>query len=150
MKRISDYTVLGIQVVLGYVFLHFAGPLTENVFIRIVSACCITLSVTISLKSLYDLRKSFAVAPTPTKDSELVTNGVYSVIRHPMYASIILASTGYLLLRASLSMLPPYVAIVLFFAAKINYEERKLVGKFAGYPEYKKVTGAIFPRIRLK
>lgn len=53
--------------------------------------------------------------PYPKEDSELVTNGAYGIVRHPIYTTgIILGALGWSLWKGSLLMLV-YTAIPFCF-----------------------------------
>lgn len=75
----------------------------------------------------------------------LVTKGPYEIIRHPIYAGILLIMSGFVqggpeLLR--------YVVFVLFFIAlimKMMHEERVLEKHIKDYMPYKKKTHKLIP-----
>lgn len=73
-------------------------------------------------------------------DGELITTGIYSRIRHPMYFGFLLWSIGFpIFFGASLSMV-----LSLLFIANILFwrylEEKELEKRFPAYPDYKRNT----------
>lgn len=85
--------------------------------------------VALSILAVNRLGKSFGVAPA---DRGMVTDGIYRVIRHPMYLGELLA-----ILAASLSQPGFWNGLVLIFALvttilRIGWEEKVLTG----YQEY--------------
>ncbi|MBN1145588.1 MAG: hypothetical protein JXA72_14260 [Bacteroidales bacterium] len=73
-------------------------------------------------------------------EGELITHGIYSKIRHPMYLAFILwivgmplYSGGYIAFIIAL----PFIANVLYWR---HLEERELANRFPGYPEHKRKT----------
>ena len=72
--------------------------------------------------------------------------GIYSVVRHPIYAGIFTAALGYALLRASIPTLLQALVLGVFFDQKARFEERWLEQAFPEYAEYRqKVRGRILP-----
>jgi protein-S-isoprenylcysteine O-methyltransferase Ste14 len=69
-------------------------------------------------------------------DQKLATRGLYSVVRHPMYAGNVLLMAGIPLALDSywaLLLVVPTVGVLVF---RILDEEKMLVHDLAGYPEY--------------
>jgi protein-S-isoprenylcysteine O-methyltransferase Ste14 len=73
-------------------------------------------------------------------EGDLITKGIYSKIRHPMYLSFILWLIGmpvfYGAIYAAILSLP-FIANVLFWR---HLEEKELTGRFSAYADYKKKT----------
>ena len=75
-----------------------------------------------------------------TYAGDLITNGIYSRIRHPMYLAFILWLIGlpvFYEARFSLTLALVFIANVLFWR---HLEELELLGRFSGYKEYRKRT----------
>jgi protein-S-isoprenylcysteine O-methyltransferase Ste14 len=82
---------------------------------------------------------SFA-APTvkvqTERDHQVISNGPYAIVRHPMYASIMLFFAGVPLIMGSwwgLAFLPLFF---LMFAVRTRIEERTLTAGLKGYADY--------------
>ena len=69
---------------------------------------------------------------------QVVSTGVYSVVRHPMYLGAVLMFWGAPLLLGSLFGLVPGVAMTLLLAYRSVGEERLLASELEGYAEYRK------------
>lgn len=109
---------------------------------------CIALSLWFFWRSHADLGENWSVTLELRKDHALITHGVYSKIRHPMYASIWLWGIGQgLLLQnwlAGWSFIPAFTAMYFF---RIPREEQLMLDQFPeSYPEYVKRTGRIIPK----
>jgi protein-S-isoprenylcysteine O-methyltransferase Ste14 len=73
-------------------------------------------------------------------DGDLLTKGIYSKIRHPMYLGFILWLIGFpIIFGAPFSFLLSlvFIANVLFWR---SLEEKELEKRFPSYPDYKKTT----------
>jgi protein-S-isoprenylcysteine O-methyltransferase Ste14 len=75
-----------------------------------------------------------------TYAGDLITHGIYSMIRHPMYLAFILWLIGMpLFYRAGFALIIAmvFIANVLFWR---HLEEKELINRFQGYKEYRKRT----------
>ncbi len=96
-----------------------------------------------------DLGKNFSPILTIKAEQELVTEGVFKNIRHPIYAAF------WLLGLAQVLLLPNWVAgpAMLVFMCPLYFirvpkEEAMLMDEFGGeYHEYMEKTGRVFPRL---
>ena len=86
--------------------------------------------------------------PQPRDDSELVQDGIYARVRHPLYTSVMLVSVGWALIWQSWPADIPALALIPFFHAKARREERWLREKFPGYAAYEKRVPRFLPRWR--
>ena len=148
MKRISDIVILLTQCLLGYLLVTFAGDWTSEVILVVIASAFILCGFAIGITALWNLRKSFAVAPQPRDNVELIQSGIYKYIRHPMYSAIFFVTTGILVARFTPEAIVVAIVIVIFFAVKIHFEEKALRKKYGGYEMYMTKTGRIFPRIQ--
>ena len=101
----------------------------------------------ILLRAVYNLRKSLSIAPNPKKDGKLVTQGIYSVIRHPMYLGVWLVFGSSILRSGSFMKVRLFVLLVIFFLVKVWHEERLLLTAYPKYKQYKDKVGAFFPNL---
>jgi protein-S-isoprenylcysteine O-methyltransferase Ste14 len=85
------------------------------------------------------------VTPTPNAHAALVTSGVYSVIRHPIYTAVLLASVGVALTHGHALPLVLAAVMVGFFTLKARYEEQLLSAVYPEYKAYMARTGRFLP-----
>jgi protein-S-isoprenylcysteine O-methyltransferase Ste14 len=79
-------------------------------------------------------------------DTELVTDGAFRVVRHPLYLSILLLWAGGTLALASWFMAVCTVALVPLFVARSRLEERILVRHFGdAYRAYMRDVPMLLP-----
>ena len=82
-------------------------------------------------------------------EHQLVTTGIYSKVRHPIYLSYILLFTGFCTsLQSIISIGLLAVVCILWFGNRIAIEEEMLSQKFGDdYKAYKQQTKKLFPFI---
>lgn len=85
-------------------------------------------------------------------DGTLVTEGAFSVVRHPTYLAHTLMLTGIFLITGVGAVgIVALLDFIVINMAVIPLEEKELSGRFGlAYEEYKKKIPKFFPRIRLK
>ena len=75
--------------------------------------------------------------PKPKENSILITNGIYSKLRHPMYYALIIISIGFLLKNLSIYNLTLTLLLGMVIKCKIKLEEEYLINKFKKYKTYR-------------
>jgi protein-S-isoprenylcysteine O-methyltransferase Ste14 len=80
---------------------------------------------------------------------ELITRGIYSLIRHPMYASQILWVIAQpLLLQNWIAGWLDLLVFIPFYFLRVGPEEKMMLETFGDqYREYMKKVGGVFPRL---
>ena len=124
---------LALFVILYVVFRH--GALNTA---RLVGLCIALPSVVLLFIARWQLGQSFSVTP---EAKELVTNGLYSKIRNPMYVFSALTLLGFVI--ATQYRYAPLVLLVLVPAQLIrSHQEAKLLEARFGdeYRQYRKGT----------
>ena len=114
-------------------------------------ACAMGIGVWLFWRSHADLGKNWSVTLELQQDHELVTTGVYRLVRHPMYAAFFLMAIG------QLALLPNWVAgpsallaVAVLYAVRKPQEEAMLLQQFGDtYRQYIARTGGVVPRVRL-
>jgi len=95
-----------------------------------------------------DLDRNWSAVVQIKENQHLVTQGIYSSIRHPIYSAHLLwGLTQVLMVPNWLAGVPGFAAIVLIMILRIPHEERMLIGQFGDeYRQYMQQTGALLPR----
>ncbi len=96
---------------------------------------------------IYNLGKYLTPLPYPVAHNKLVTTGVYSLVRHPLYSSQLFAGFGWACYTFSVSHLLILITAVLFFSFKAGKEERWLTEHHPEYKEYKRRVKKFIPWI---
>ncbi len=99
----------------------------------------------LAMAGLLGLGRNLSVLPHPKDDATLVEGGAYSLVRHPIYAGLIIGALGWALLTNSLLALALAVVLLIFFDIKSRREERQLLARFPAYGDYRRRVRKFFP-----
>ncbi|HBY56447.1 MAG TPA: hypothetical protein DEG96_01060 [Candidatus Atribacteria bacterium] len=79
------------------------------------------------------------------EEPQVITNGIFSIVRHPIYLGSILLYLGLILLTLSLLSVLVWILIIVFYYAISQYEEKLLTQRFGVvYKDYKKKVPMLF------
>ena len=95
-----------------------------------------------------DLGPNLTALPKPKDDGTLVRDGIYGVVRHPIYCGLLLFAYGIVALTASSSKLAVTTALLALLNAKANREETWLLERYPDYAAYRRDVPKLFPRPR--
>jgi protein-S-isoprenylcysteine O-methyltransferase Ste14 len=112
----------------------------------------IGVAVPLLLLSLYMGITSHTIVFDEIRDPpSVISKGVFSRVRHPLYASELLLYAGLVVTTGSLLSFVVLVIIFIFFNYIVKFEEEKLEEKFGeDYVMYKKRVGKWFPKFHRK
>jgi protein-S-isoprenylcysteine O-methyltransferase Ste14 len=129
-------------------FLSFADyPLHPVAFtIGVVVLCP---GIWLFYRSHADLGKNWSISLEIREDHQLVTTGVYRLIRHPMYTAIFLQASAQALLLSNWLAGPSFLlAFLLMFVLRIGAEEQMMLEKFGeAYADYTNRTNRLIPHL---
>jgi protein-S-isoprenylcysteine O-methyltransferase Ste14 len=115
-----------------------------------VTAVAAPFGVAVMWRAVGHLGRQFRIAAGLYADHELVRTGPYAVVRHPIYASMLLmlVATAALLTRWEWSV----AAVVLFLIGteiRVRTEDRLLASRFGGrFTAYRREVAAYIPFVR--
>jgi len=129
------YVDVGILIILSFLIFRYFWHSSWNNYLGLV---LFFIGFPIWMKGLYDLGDSFGLLPVVKK---LISKGIYSKIRHPIYFGSSLVNLGLSLY----SLYWPIILLTLLLIAvqlfRIRKEENALMRKFGkSYTKYKKRT----------
>lgn len=125
---IYDYNLKHIVIILGT--------------LAIVSGCIM------NILGRFNLGSNWANHIKIYDEHTLIQEGMYKIVRHPLYASIMLMFYGACLVyRNILCFLAVTFIFIPFMYYRAKQEETLLIKTFSEYNEYKKRTGMFFPKI---
>ena len=124
----------------------------KNVNLRLImlifGTFLIVFGAYFNVKGRFNLGKNWSNQIKIYKDHTLVTSGLYSIVRHPLYASLIwmfyggsLAYSNYMCFLINTFVFVPFM----YYRAK--QEEKLLKEEFKNYKEYQNNVGMFFPNL---
>lgn len=98
---------------------------------------------------ILSLRRWLTPSVVPPAEGELLVHGPYRYIRHPMYAGVTLAVTGYGMLAGTWwsGVIAGLLALA-YVDRKASAEERHLAARFPEYSGYRARVSKWVPRLR--
>lgn len=125
--------------------LYFYAPLADpNGLVQGLAAVFGIAGLLLAIYALRWLGRSFSILP---EARQLVTNGPYRFVRHPLYVAEALSTLGITLQLAQPVGVLIALAIFLGQFARMGFEEEVLARSFPEYAEYQKRTFRLIPRI---
>ncbi|MGB9979303.1 methyltransferase family protein [Methanobacterium sp.] len=95
-----------------------------------------------------NLGKNWVPLSKTTEGQELVTEGIYSKVRHPFYLSVLILFLGIAIISWNLYGLLFLTLTMMALIIRIRKEELELIAKFGEkYKKYKKETPMIIPKV---
>ena len=110
-----------------------------------VAALLGLIAVSLLISGVMALGTNLTPLPHPKDEGRLVTSGVYGLVRHPIYSSVIFAAIAYSLWQLSLSHAIGAVILFLFLDLKARQEESWLMEKFSDYEVYRSQVKKLIP-----
>jgi len=154
-KSIVETGTMFLFFLLFYSLIRFGiGKINiENLTIRIplviLGLFIIILGTFVNIKGRFNLGDNWANQVKIYKDQTLITSGVYSIVRHPLYASLIwmfyAASIIYLNWAAFLANTLIFIPFMYY---RTKQEEVLLKQQFKNYSDYSKRVGMFFPKLK--
>lgn len=108
---------------------------------------CLAVGLWLFWRSHVDLGRNWSVTLELREDHQLITQGVYARIRHPMYTAIILICSAQAVLISNWIAGPiGLLSFALMCIIRLPREERMMEERFGErYLEYKKRSGRLLP-----
>lgn len=83
----------------------------------------------------------------PKEKGQLVTTGIYSRVRHPIYFSLLVMGFGVMLDAGYWPQVIVYMLLFALLNTKAEFEETLLRKKYPAYEKYALKTPRLFPRL---
>lgn len=146
MTRSDAYaaTQTALLILFAAVFFLFPGALlfVSRTALRIGTIIC-AAALLLLMVSLFTLRSVIQVAPAPKQGGQLITTGIYGILRHPIYTAMTLLLVGLWFRRPTLAVGAVAAVAVVFFVIKSQYEEMLLLAAYADYAAYRRRTRGV-------
>ncbi len=96
--------------------------------------------------SRYLLGKNWSLSVQRKENHELIQNGIYKLLRHPIYTGLLLLFIGNMIIVGDYRGIIAVILVFISFWFKLLKEEKLLIETFGNqYTEYKNGTKALFP-----
>ena len=133
--------VLGVPWAAGHWGFHDPGGATE-----VVGLALIALGLVVLYAGIAVLGRNLTPATEPLPEGQLVTRGIYRVVRHPIYLGVSTTLGGYGVWRGGwVGGLAAFGLALAYFERKARVEERWLMERMPGYAEYRARVPRILP-----
>lgn len=137
IKHFDIYVVVQLiimaVILLSVPYAHINLP-TEVFVISLILIFAGAMIIGIAFKQL---GTSLTPSVRPVQNGKLITTGIYSIVRHPMYSGVIMLALGWSLGWGSLLSFTFSIVLAVFFAFKAQKEEKLLNEKYPEYTDYK-------------
>ncbi len=147
----------GIPVVVGFALMfddrRNLGWLDDRILPKTqelaVAAIALTLTgMGFAVWARVHLGRNWSSAPMIKEQHQLIRSGPYRLVRHPIYTGLLIALAGTFLANGRVRGALSVVVVGLAFDIKRRIEEEFMVQTFGEqYEDYRRTTGALFPRI---
>jgi len=126
-------------------YLVLTGPLLPSTFLLQI---LLFTGIAIGIAALWVMRKTtFKIVPDVAQNGNLVTNGPYKYIRHPMYTSLLIVALALVINHPTTWRLVTLLILSGDLLAKVHYEESLLMEHFQQYNDYTQTTKRLLPFI---
>jgi protein-S-isoprenylcysteine O-methyltransferase Ste14 len=125
--------------------LHFHSGAEVSLAQLLAGALLGLLGLLMAVASYRALGRNFRVYAAPRRSGTLVTSGIYSKVRHPMYTGVVLGLAGYVLIWGAHYLWPLWLACSGLYFIKGFKEDKILEEKFPEYRDYIKRTKRFAP-----
>ena len=153
-KSIVETGTMTLFFIFVYIFIkfHIGTFVIKNIYLEIFFSFFGTVVMIIgtyfNIVGRLQLGKNWANQIKIYKKHTLVTSGVYSIVRHPLYASLIwMFYAGCLVFLNYAAFIATSLIFVPFMYLRAKQEEKLLKEKFPEYTTYQKKVGMFFPKI---
>jgi protein-S-isoprenylcysteine O-methyltransferase Ste14 len=145
-QKISLKSWILVAIQLGCLFyIYYSAPLKA---IRIDLQIWELSGLFLAISGLFGLSwHSFSVFPEPKTKGRLITDGIFSFIRHPMYAGVLVVVGTLVIQFFTVPRLICLLILAAVFILKIVDEEVFLSKRFSEYADYQQKTNRLIPFI---
>jgi protein-S-isoprenylcysteine O-methyltransferase Ste14 len=146
--RGEGWVVLQVVLLVAILGAGFLGPAWSGparVVGAIAGAALVAFGIGLVAAGILGLRRQLTAFPRPVPGGRLIEEGVFGLVRHPIYGGGMIAALGWGLAMASPMALAGALVLGAFFDLKSRREEAWLLEQFAGYATYRLRTHRLIP-----
>ncbi len=146
-KRGEGWFLLQMVLFAIIFFTPAIAPFRFPIELRVLGGVILLSGGGLGTAGLLSLGSNLSPFPKPIENGRLVTDGAYRVVRHPIYAGLILGTLGWSLLMATLLGIGFAILLFIFFDLKSRREEMWLTQKYPGYADYQRQVRKLIPGV---
>jgi protein-S-isoprenylcysteine O-methyltransferase Ste14 len=137
-----------LQLALIIVLALFPDSATVDQRLSIGGTILLAIGLVVLFAGFKGLGKSLTANPVPIEDGKLVTTGIFSIVRHPIYLGLLVVTLGLVVSSGVWAQIIVWVALLVLLVYKMRWEEVMLSKKFKGYTEYMATVPALIPGLK--
>lgn len=142
--QFKSYVLVSIQVI-SLILIFISGrPIPNDLPLIIIEITGIALGMWAFITMGW---RNLTITPLVKQEANLVTQGPYGMIRHPMYSAVLLVIWPLIIDQYSLFRFIVGMILTVDLVIKMFYEESLLRKHFAGYDLYMRDTYRLIPFI---
>lgn len=112
---------------------------------QVVGVALIVLGGAFGVLGIIGLGSNLTPFPKPKDNGQLVTQGIYGIVRHPIYAGLFFGALGWSIYWGTLPGIVLSLLLFVVFDLKSRREEEWLREKYAGYRDYQNRVKKLIP-----
>ena len=137
-----------LQFILLFALAVLPGSKDSSLVRSVLAALLAILAILILIRAFRELGSALTPLPESKEGAELVTSGIYSQVRHPIYSALFILALAAYLWKLSGSVLITAFLLTALLLHKARYEDQILREKFPESIEFQKSIPAFFPKFR--
>ncbi len=137
-----------------YFFIRFSVGIVNvdflpmRLFLLFLGLFMVVIGCLVNVAGRFNLGKNWSNQIKIYNDHHFISSGMYGLVRHPLYASIIWMFFGASLVYSNwVAFLSNIFIFIPFMYYRARQEEALLETEFAGYKEYKRKVGMFLPNL---
>jgi protein-S-isoprenylcysteine O-methyltransferase Ste14 len=146
---IVQFALFGVLALAVYLLPSASAPSTRAIGIvfMMVGIAMIALAIITYQAHARRLPNISPEPPDPKGGGQLITQGIYGLMRHPIYGGVLFTAFGIAFAHGHIFVWAIVAAMYIFFYSKSRYEEAMLAHIYPEYQRYMQRTGRFLPRI---
>jgi protein-S-isoprenylcysteine O-methyltransferase Ste14 len=146
-RRVVAWALVLVQLALvaGLVWLPGDREWSLPFWLAVLAVAMVAVAAVAAVAAALRLGTGMTASPLPSAAAQLQTTGMYTCVRHPIYAALLLGGGGVVLLGGRVTRVWVWLALLALLLVKSWLEEAALRARFAGYDAYAATTPRLIP-----